>query len=131
MNSKLILSSCLAIAALMVAAPLLAHHGAAAYDTSKQTTITGKIEDFEFINPHCQLFVDVPDEGGKIVKWMGEFTNPGALHRRGWTKEMFKPGDEITLIGDRARNGAAVLRVQKLKLADGRTMNALGAGDEN
>ena len=31
---------------------------------------------------------------GKVVRWDGEFTNPGALHRRGWGKDMFKPGEQ-------------------------------------
>jgi len=77
---------------------MFAHHGAAAYDTSQTTTLKGTVVEFDFINPHCQLFINVPDDGGKIIKWDGEFTNPGTLHRRGWTKEMFKPGDQITLI---------------------------------
>lgn len=127
---KAITSAVAMAGVLLLAAPVFAHHGAAAYDTSKSTTIVGKVVEFQFINPHCELYVDVPDENGKVVKWMGEFTNPGTLHRRGWTKEMFKPGDEITLIGDRAKNGAAVLRVQKVKFADGKTVNALGADEQ-
>lgn len=130
MARKLAIVSCVIGSIVMLSAPLLAHHGAAAYDTTKSTTVVGKIVEFQFINPHCELYVEVPDENGKVVKWMGEFTNPGTLHRRGWTKEMFKPGEEITLIGDRAKSGAAVMRVQKVKLADGKTMNALGADDE-
>lgn len=117
-----------AVAIVLLAAPIYAHHGSAAYEPSS-TTIKGTIEEFDFINPHCQLFLNVTDENGKVVKWDGEFTNPGALHRRGWTKEMFKPGDPITLIGNRAKNGANVIRVLKLTLADGRTLTALGPDD--
>jgi len=73
----------------------------------------------------------VTDDSGKIVKWNGEFTNPGTLHRRGWTKEMFKPGDPVTLSGNRAKYGAPVMRVLKVELADGKTLTALGADDEN
>jgi hypothetical protein len=69
------------------------------------------------------------DESGNPVKWDGEFTNPGTLHRRGWTKDMFKPGDQITMIGNRAKNGANVLRVLKLQMADGKEITALGGED--
>ena len=86
--------------------------------------------EFDFINPHCQLFINVADESGAVVKWDGEFTNPGTLHRRGWTKDMFKPGDQITMIGNRAKNGANVIRVMKLQMADGKEITALG-GDDN
>jgi hypothetical protein len=113
-------------ALLLIGHSVSAHHGLAAYDTSKTTTLKGKIEEFDFVNPHCQLYVDAPDDNGKMAKWVGELTNPGALHRRGWTKEMFKPGDEITIIGNRAKNGAAVIRVLKVVMTDGRELDPFG-----
>ena len=130
MTNKLINFFCVVIGLLLISSPVFAHHGAAAYDTTKSTTVKGKVVEFLFINPPCQLYIEATDEKGNAVKWVGEFTNPSTLHRRGWTKEMFKPGDPITLIGDRAKNGAAVIRVLKVGLADGRTLAALGGGDE-
>lgn len=113
----------------LFAGTTFAHHGAAGYEPS-QITIKGTIVEFDFINPHCQMFLNVADDTGKITKWDGEFTTPGTLRRRGWTKEMFKPGDQIKLIGNRAKNGTNLLRVLKLQLADGRVITALG-GDDN
>jgi hypothetical protein len=113
-------------ALLVIGNPVFAHHGLAGYDTSKTTTLKGKIEEFDFINPHCQLYIDAPDDSGKMAKWLGELTNPGALHRRGWTKEMFQLGDQITIIGNRAKNGAAVIRVLKVIMADGRELDPFG-----
>jgi Family of unknown function (DUF6152) len=129
MTHKLAVILCAAVLVLLFAGPMFAHHGAAAFDTSQSTTLKGTVLEFDFINPHCQLFINVADDSGKTVKWDGEFTNPGTLHRRGWTKEMFKPGDQITLIGNRAKSGASVLRVMKLELADGRVITALGGED--
>ena len=129
MTRKLTVSLCTAVVVLLFAGPMFAHHGAAAYETSQTTTLKGTVVDFEFINPHCQLFINVADESGNPVKWDGEFTNPGTLHRRGWTKDMFKPGDQITMIGNRAKNGANVLRVLKLQMADGKEITALGGED--
>ena len=128
MTRKLSFVFCAAVVALLTAGPMLAHHGGAAYEGG-QTTIKGIVVEFDFINPHCQLFINVPGENGNVTKWDGEFTNPGTLHRRGWTKDMFKPGDQITLIGNRAKSGAAVMRVLKLELADGRVITALGGED--
>jgi hypothetical protein len=129
MARKLTVILCAAVVVFLFAGPMFAHHGAAAYDTSQTTTLKGTVVEFDFINPHCQLFINVADDSGKSDKWDGEFTNPGVLHRRGWTKEMFKPGDQITLTGNRAKNGANVLRVLKLELADGKVISALGAED--
>ncbi len=130
MTRKLTVILGAAVVLLLVAGPMFAHHGAAAYDTSQNTTLKGTVVEFDFINPHCQLFINVTDESGAVVKWDGEFTNPGTLHRRGWTKDMFKPGDQITMIGNRAKNGANVIRVMKLQMADGKEITALG-GDDN
>ena len=130
MTRKLTVILGAAVVLLLVAGPMFAHHGAAAYDTSQNTILKGTVVEFDFINPHCQLFINVADESGALVKWDGEFTNPGTLHRRGWTKDMFKPGDQITMIGNRAKNGANVLRVMKLQMADGKEITALG-GDDN
>ena len=105
MTRKLTVILGAAVVLLLVAGPMFAHHGAAAYDTSQNTTLKGTVVEFDFINPHCQLFINVADDSGALVKWDGEFTNPGTLHRRGWTKDMFKPGDQITMIGNRAKNG--------------------------
>lgn len=110
-------------ALLAIVNPVFAHHGLAAYDTTKTVTIKGTIEEFLFVNPHCELYFDVRDDSGKIVKWGAEFTNPGVLHRRGWTKEMFKPGDTITVIGNRAKNGSPVIRALKIVLPDGRELD--------
>jgi hypothetical protein len=129
MTRKLTIILYAAVVAFLFANPALAHHGGAAYDTSQTLTIKGTVVEFDFINPHCQLFIEAPDDSGKIVKWDGEFTNPGTLHRRGWTKEMFKPGDKITMIGNRGKNGAYVLRVLKLEMADGKVITALGGED--
>ena len=129
MTRKLTVILGAAVFVLLLAGPMFAHHGAAAYDTSQTTTLKGTVVEFDFINPHCQLFINVADDSGALVKWDGEFTNPGTLHRRGWTKEMFKPGDQITMIGNRAKNGANVLRVLKLEMADGKVITALGAED--
>jgi hypothetical protein len=131
MTRKLMIIFCSAVVGLFIAGPMFAHHGGAAYDTSQTTTLKGTVVEFQFINPHCQLFIDVADDSGKIARWDGEFTNPGALHRRGWTKDMFKPGDQITMFGNRAKNGATVLRVMKLQMADGKMITALGGGDDN
>lgn len=129
MTRKLTAISRAFVVVLLCASPIFAHHGAAAYDTTQDLTLKGTVVEFQFINPHCQLLIDVTDPSGKVVRWDGEFTNPGALHRRGWTKEMFKPGDQITMIGNRAKNGSSVLRVLKFQMADGKMITALGAED--
>jgi DNA/RNA endonuclease YhcR with UshA esterase domain len=106
--------------ALLVSAPLLAHHGEANYDTDKVVSVKGTVSDFEFINPHTLITVDVKNDKGEIEKWSCEARSPGMLVRvGGWDKATLKTGDVITVFGYRAKNGTTVMRLQKLTLADG------------
>ena len=109
-----------AFALLLVSAPLSAHHGEANYDTDKVVSVKGTITDFQFINPHTLIMLDVKNDKGEIEKWSCEARSPGMLVRvGGWDKTTLKPGDVITVFGYRARNGSPVMRLQKLTLADG------------
>jgi len=117
---KLALCLVITFAALLVSAPLFAHHGEANYDTDKVVSVKGTVSDFEFINPHTLITLDVKNDKGEIEKWSCEARSPGMLVRvGGWDKNTLKPGDVITVFGYRAKNGSTVMRLQKLTLADG------------
>lgn len=96
-----------------------AHHGTAAYDMTKLTTLKATITDFEYINPHVEIYFEVKDDKGQVQKWDAEAGNTLALHRHGWTSKSLKAGDVVTLIGNRAKNGSNVMHLQKVVLADG------------
>src|SRR5216684_2331440 len=120
---KLVLCLAIIFAALFVSAPVLAHHGETNYDTDKLVSVKATVTNFQFINPHVQIFLDVKNEKGEIEKWICEARSPTMLVRIGaWDKSTLKPGDVITASGHRARNGSYVLRLQKIVLADGREM---------
>jgi len=107
-------------AALLVSAPALAHHGEANYDTDKVVSVKGTVSDFQFINPHTLITLDVKNDKGEIEKWNCEMRSPSMLVRvGGWDKNTLKVGDVITVYGSRAKNGTTVMRLQKLTFADG------------
>ena len=117
---NLVLSLIMTFAILFVSGPLLAHHGEANYETEKVTTVKGTVTSFLFINPHVQVFLDVRNDKGEIEKWSGEARSPTMLVRvGGWGKDTLKPGDIITMIGFRSKNGSNILRLKKIVLADG------------
>lgn len=111
--------SFVAVMVLMIGLPLSAHHGNAAYDTTKTVTVKGTITDFEFINPHVMVFFEAKNDSGNIEKWQGELTSPNHLMRTGWTKGTLKAGDQITFSGLRAKSGAATLWITKIIATDG------------
>ena len=113
----------LAFAFLIISTPLTAHHGEVNYDTEKVVSVKGAVTDFQFINPHVQIFMDVKNDKGEIEKWSCEARSPIMLVRvGGWDKNTLKPGDVITATGFRARSGSPILRLQKIVLADGKVM---------
>jgi len=117
---KFALSMLLMFAALIISPPLFAHHGEANYDTEKTVSIKGTVTQFQFINPHTLISLDVKNDKGEIEQWSCEARSPGMLVRGGgWDKTTLKPGDVITAYGYRGKNGALVLRLSKITLADG------------
>jgi hypothetical protein len=114
---------------LMISGPVIAHHGASPYDTSKLTTLKGTVADFQFINPHVVISVDVIDDQGKSETWIGEANSPNVLSRHGWDRTIMKKGDQITVVGNRGKNGSKTLRLQKVVLSDGRELDPNSLSD--
>ena len=117
---NLVLCLTLLFAVLFVSGPILAHHGETNYDTEKLVSVKATVTNFEFINPHVQIYLDAKNDKGEIEKWICEARSPAMLVRNGgWDKNTLKPGDVITATGFRAKNGTNILRLKKIVLADG------------
>jgi len=117
--------SLLAVALLAVSFPLFAHHGNAAYDYQKTITVKGTVAEWIWANPHCWLKLDVKDSKGNVQQWLIEAGNPPAISHSGWSRTMFKPGDQVTADLMPAKNGEPIARFRKVTLADG---TVLGGG---
>lgn len=97
-----------------------AHHGNVAYDMSKLVTVKGSVTEYYFANPHVQILVAEKKEDGSVEKWRGELNSPNIVARvTGWNSKTFKPGDELILVGNRAKDGTNVLRLEKILQPDG------------
>ena len=109
----------LAVSTVSISPGASAHHGDAGYDVTKLVTVKGTVTEFHFQNPHIEIFIDVKKDD-QVEKWHGELNSPNLVSRMvGWNGKTLKPGDEIVLIGYRAKNGLNVLRLEKVLLANG------------
>ena len=97
-------------------APIFAHHGNAAYDDTREVNLQGTVTEFDWANPHVQIYFDVKGAKGSVVHWGCETLSPGKLVRAGWNKDAVKAGDPIAITLVAAKNGAPVGFLHKLVL---------------
>jgi hypothetical protein len=62
----------------------------------------------------------VKNADGKVDEWSAEAASMVTMSRLGWSKSLFKPGDQITVVGNCARNGSHTMRLSKVVLANGK-----------
>jgi len=120
-----------ALFSLTTSLPLVAHHGNAAYE-AKTVTLKGTVTAWLWTNPHVLLKLDVKDEGGNVVHWVGELVAPSNMINFGFTAGTLKPGDEITIVtSDVSKSGAPIARLAQIVLANGQIMKTAGKYDGN
>ena len=112
---------------LAVAGPLLAHHGrGATYDADKEITLTGTVTELAWRNPHVAIYMDVKGKDGKVTNWAFESSNVSTMSREGWSMNILKPGQEVTITFNPSRAGAPIGIVRKVALADGKVIRSQG-----
>jgi len=96
------------------------HHAfSPVYDASKMITVVGVVTQFNFVNPHATLLMDVTDDAGKVVKWTVEFAGRLNLSEVGWTAGSVKAKERVTVTGNPTHTGSPRMAFLKLVRADG------------
>lgn len=94
----------LAVATLIAAGPVSAHHSFSAYYFEDQSvTLQGVIQEFQLRSPHATLIFTSPDGEGRPQTYSAEWGSPRRLNRNGVTKDTLKPGDEVVVTGSPGR----------------------------
>jgi hypothetical protein len=118
MNRSGIWSGLIAFFAL----PAIAHHSAAAFDTSREIIVEGVVTEFAWKNPHSYLTVKTKD--GPLVLELGP---PSTLGPLGLTKDAIKIGDTVKINASPGRRGTMALGRELLR-ADGSTLPLMIGG---
>ena len=118
-----------AVLFLFVSVPIFAHNGAASYDISKLITLKGTVTSIQWMNPHAEIDIDVNETTGKAQKYIVESVSPLGLSRNGWTKDLLKPGDQITVTGNLSKNGTHILRLKKIVFPTGKELTIQSGED--
>ena len=102
MSIRIITLALAAVALLLGPSAVLAHHGAATFDTVGEITLKGTVTEWVWSNPHSILRIDVKGEDGTVKNWSVATANVADLSKRGWTRKTLNPGDQVTVL-DSAR----------------------------
>jgi len=107
--------------AALFAGAAQAHHSFAVFFSSDHevVTLTGPVKEFHFTNPHGIIEIIVPGKGKADQDWKAETNSPSIMVRRGWSKDVIKPGEVVTLQGWQARDGTNYIRLRNASRADG------------
>ena len=91
------------------------HHSiAAVYDSSRQATLEGVIAQFQLINPHPFLWLDVTDTNGQAARWRLEMDNRSELVAIGVTANTLRPGDRVVVKGSLGRTQPQAMYLLRL-----------------
>ena len=121
-----------AVAVVVSAMPLLAHHSfAAEFDSAKSINLTGVVTKVEWMNPHVYFYVDVKDpKTGKVTNWGCEMGSPNGLTRQGWTRATMKVGMVIRVEGSAAKDGSNIANARNVTV-DGKKLGAASSEATN
>jgi hypothetical protein len=113
-----------AAAVTLFATGTSAHHSFAMFDQTKETTLTGKLKELQWTNPHIWVQVMAPDPAtGKDVEWSIEGGSPNNLARKGWSRNAMKSGDSVIVVIHPLKNGEHGGSLVKVTVNGQQTLN--------
>ena len=118
-------AACLLLLLSFAALPA-AHHGGGTWDGSREVTLTGVLTRIDLLNPHSWIYFNVTDKSGKASAFRCEMRAAGVLRRSGWTKEMFRAGQRITIEGSPDKFDPNSCYLNTIVLEDGSRMDRYG-----
>lgn len=118
-----------AVGLMLETAPAWAHHSfAAEYDSNQLITLKGVITKVEWTNPHIYFHIDVKDASGNVANWSLEGYPPNTLKRTGFSRDLLKVGDQITVTAYKSKDGSNTGAGREVTFPDGSKKFAGPAG---
>lgn len=99
--------------------PAAAHPSYALFDLEKVAVFEGSVVKFDYLNPHCWLFITVVDEAGVETLRGFEMDGPPGLMRQGIRPNYFTPGERVAVKSNPLRDGRPAGLFRGVLKADG------------
>lgn len=100
------------MAAVLTAAPAVAHHGWNEYDSERTLDLTGKIQESGYEHPHGYLKLETREK-----VWVVILAPPSRMERRGLSRVMLKTGTEVSVVGYPNRTKPEEMRAERIIIA--------------
>jgi hypothetical protein len=95
---RVLLSMAATLAMFITGTAAYAHHSyAATYDVTKEVTLSGKLVQFVYRNPHSFVHIMAADEKGVQQRWAVEWSGTTQLSAQGVNRESLKVGDDVVI----------------------------------
>jgi hypothetical protein len=118
------------VAAVLFAAPAVAHHAFAMFDQSKVLYMSGTVKQFEFVNPHAWLHVAIVNDKGNTATWSFEGGSPSQLVSLGWAQDHPRVGEMIEVGFRPMKDGSRGGQLMSVKFPSGQKVcSNRGCGD--
>ena len=120
-GSSTVAGALLTLAAISV--PANAHHSfGAEFDRDAPVHLEGVVVEFEWVNPHSWLVIDITKDDGSVERWRVEGGAPSALLRRGWNRNSLPAGTQVIVDGFQAKDGKPRANARDIEFPDGRRL---------
>jgi len=118
------------LALLLFVLPALAHHSFAMFDQSKVVYLSGKVKQFEWVNPHASLHLTVTSASGSEATWSFEGGSVAQLASLGWKPDSFPAGVEVKIGFRPMKDGSRGGQLMNVTLPNGQKLcSNRGCGD--
>jgi len=118
------------LALLLFVSPALAHHSFAMFDQSKVVYLSGKVKQFEWVNPHAWLHLTVTSASGSEATWSFEGGSVAQLASLGWKPDSFPAGVEVKIGFRPMKDGSRGGQLMNVTLPNGQKLcSNRGCGD--
>jgi hypothetical protein len=95
-----------------------AHHAFARFDSEREVTLQGTVNEFQWTSPHAWIMLTVQGDG-RPARWAIEMNGAGGLARQGWKPETLIPGMPVKAIIHPLRDGTNGGQFLEIMLPDG------------
>ncbi len=99
--------------AMLVAGAAWAHHGWGSYDAERPLTVTGRIAEVSYGNPHVEIVVEADGKRWEVV-----LAPVSRMDARGATSDVVRLGKNISAYGYPSREKPNEMRAERITIDD-------------